>query len=304
MICVRNRRFRAGAVGTTIPRPAFPRTKDGKPNLSAADAARRERQARFVGSLVHRSDAVRGNGAAVPGLEGVRGAGRRSAHVHQVLPEHLRGLPPEDVPFRPEAAQAFMQRLAAVIPPSEAPTARCFPAGIPMGDLLPLPRRSIHTPRPARDSLRGHQPAPHDLHGRANAPRRSPARVDGIFGRQVGRRHVRGARATATATGAGWTASDTRAAKPRGSPSASAAATSATWRSTSRSTTPSPTPSRSRSDTRRRSCRTPTSSSTSARRTKRIAPTCPPSERGRSALSAAGGVADDVPQCDDAEWYA
>ena len=35
-----------------------------------------------------------------------------------------------------------MQTMSA----DEAPTARCFPAGIPMGDLLPLPRRFVHTP--------------------------------------------------------------------------------------------------------------------------------------------------------------
>ena len=52
---------------------------------------------------------------------------------------------PEDTPFRPEAAQAFGRHMATTTA-DQAPTARCFPAGIPMGDLLPLPRRFIQTP--------------------------------------------------------------------------------------------------------------------------------------------------------------
>ena len=52
---------------------------------------------------------------------------------------------PEDTPFRPEAAQAFGRHMQTTTA-DQAPTARCFPAGIPMGDLLPLPRRFIHTP--------------------------------------------------------------------------------------------------------------------------------------------------------------
>ncbi len=52
---------------------------------------------------------------------------------------------PEDVPLRPEAAQAFKRQLETTTA-DQAPTARCFPAGVPMGDLLPLPRRVLHTP--------------------------------------------------------------------------------------------------------------------------------------------------------------
>jgi hypothetical protein len=52
---------------------------------------------------------------------------------------------PEDVPLRPAAAQLFKQRLDEG-PSKEVPTSRCRPAGIPMGDLVPLPRRIIHVP--------------------------------------------------------------------------------------------------------------------------------------------------------------
>jgi hypothetical protein len=54
-------------------------------------------------------------------------------------------LRPEDVPFRPEAAQAFKHHQETTTA-DQAPTARCFPAGTPMGDLLPLPRRVLHVP--------------------------------------------------------------------------------------------------------------------------------------------------------------
>jgi hypothetical protein len=51
---------------------------------------------------------------------------------------------PEDVPMRPEAAELFKQRAAALS--RDTPTARCLPQGVPWGDLLPVPRRFIHQP--------------------------------------------------------------------------------------------------------------------------------------------------------------
>ena len=51
---------------------------------------------------------------------------------------------PDDVPMRPEAAQLFKERFASM--GRDAPSARCLPAGIPMGDLLPIPRRFIQLP--------------------------------------------------------------------------------------------------------------------------------------------------------------
>jgi len=52
---------------------------------------------------------------------------------------------PQDVPFKPAAAQLFKKRLDEG-PSKEVPTSHCHPAGIPMGDLVPLPNRFIQVP--------------------------------------------------------------------------------------------------------------------------------------------------------------
>ncbi|HET9359962.1 MAG TPA: hypothetical protein VFO58_09435 [Vicinamibacterales bacterium] len=51
---------------------------------------------------------------------------------------------PEDVPMRPEAARLFKQRMADE--GKDVPTSKCLPAGIPMGDLLPVPHQFIQVP--------------------------------------------------------------------------------------------------------------------------------------------------------------
>jgi hypothetical protein len=52
---------------------------------------------------------------------------------------------PQDVPFKPAAARLFKKRLDEG-PSKEVPTSHCHPAGIPMGDLVPLPNRFIQVP--------------------------------------------------------------------------------------------------------------------------------------------------------------
>lgn len=125
--------------------PGIPRTKDGKPNLSAPTP--------------------RGlNGK--PDLSGIWSTDPTPfAEMERLFPGmHLFAVPaddprtftkyflnifadfrPEDVPFRPEAAQAFKRRMESRSA-AQDPTTQCVPAGIPMGDLLPLPRRFIHVP--------------------------------------------------------------------------------------------------------------------------------------------------------------
>jgi hypothetical protein len=125
--------------------PGIPRMKDGKPNLSApaphgangkpdlsgvwsTDPTPFEEMNRLFGSL---------GASAVPGDD--------PRTFTKYFLNIFADFRPEDVPFQPEAAQAFKRHLETVTN-DQAPTTRCLPAGVPMGDLLPLPRRVIHTP--------------------------------------------------------------------------------------------------------------------------------------------------------------
>ena len=127
------------------PAQGIPRTKDGKPNLSAptprgtggkpdlsgvwsTDPTPFEEMERLFGDL---------KPFAVPGDD--------PRTFTKYFLNIFADFRPEDVPFRPEAAEAFRRHLETTTA-DQAPTARCFPAGVPMGDLLPLPRRVIHVP--------------------------------------------------------------------------------------------------------------------------------------------------------------
>jgi hypothetical protein len=128
-----------------FPAQGIPRTKDGKPNLSAAtpraatgkpdlsgvwstDPTPFEEMERLFGDL---------KPFAVPGDD--------PRTFTKYFLNIFADFRPEDVPFRPEAAQAFKRHMETTTN-DQAPTTRCLPAGIPMGDLLPLPRRVIHAP--------------------------------------------------------------------------------------------------------------------------------------------------------------
>jgi hypothetical protein len=144
MVCV-GTAASAGAQWVHHPAPGIPRTKDGKPNLTAAtpkgangkpdlsgiwstDPTPFEEMERLFGNL---------KPFAVPGDD--------PRTFTKYFLNIFADVRPEDVPFRPEAAQAFKRQLETITA-DQAPTARCLPAGIPMGDLLPLPRRVIHSP--------------------------------------------------------------------------------------------------------------------------------------------------------------
>jgi hypothetical protein len=127
------------------PAEGVPRSKDGKPNLSAptprgttgkpdlsgvwsTDPTPFAEMERLFGDL---------KPFAVPGDD--------PRTFTKYFLNIFADFRPDDVPFRPEAAQAFRRHLETTTN-DQAPTSRCVPAGIPMGDLLPLPRRVIHAP--------------------------------------------------------------------------------------------------------------------------------------------------------------
>ena len=127
------------------PAAGIPRTKDGKPDLSAP--APRTADGKPDLSGVWTTDPTPGEemDRLFPGAGAYAVPGDNPRAFTKFFLNVFADVRPEDVPFRPEAAQLFKQRLAAGVGRAN-PTLKCLPAGLPMGDLLPIPRRFIQVP--------------------------------------------------------------------------------------------------------------------------------------------------------------
>lgn len=126
------------------PSPGVPRTKDGKPNLSAPVPRNANGKPDLSGIWSTDPTPIAEMDRLFPGMQAFAVPGDDPRMFTKYFLNIFADFRPEDVPFRPEAAEAFKRHMQATTA-DQAPTARCFPAGIPMGDLLPLPRRVIHT---------------------------------------------------------------------------------------------------------------------------------------------------------------
>lgn len=126
------------------PTPGIPRTRDGKPNLSApsprasngkpdlsglwqVEPTPFDEMTRLFGPEVY--------DLSVPGDD----VHTLSKYVFSILADFK----PEDSPIRPEAAEITLRRMkdAGV----GNPTTRCLPGGIPFGGLLPFPNKFVQT---------------------------------------------------------------------------------------------------------------------------------------------------------------
>jgi hypothetical protein len=124
--------------------PGTPRTHDGKPNLSAPVPRASNGEPDLSG--VWQAESATGADLArlAPGGGGgalsVPGEGVPSKYFINVLADFK----PEESPLRPAAAAVFQQHAATFS--KDFPTARCLPAGVPAGGLLPIPYKIIQTP--------------------------------------------------------------------------------------------------------------------------------------------------------------
>lgn len=124
------------------PTPGIPRTRDGKPNLTAPAPRAANGKPDLSGVWMHQRTPLAelkrlfgdNVGATnVPGME----AETVSKYAINILVDFK----PEDSPMRPEAAQIFRRRAAGL-----EDRATCLPVGVPLGTLLSEPFKIVQSP--------------------------------------------------------------------------------------------------------------------------------------------------------------
>jgi hypothetical protein len=128
------------------PTPGIPRTRDGKPNLSApvprAANGKPDLSGLWQVEPTPFDEMTRMFGADLDSLS-VPGDDVRtiSKYVFSILADFK----PEDAPIRPETAKIAERHMKSF--GIENPTTQCQPGGVPFGGLLPFPNKFIQTPR-------------------------------------------------------------------------------------------------------------------------------------------------------------
>lgn len=136
--CVLMFAIQAAAQWAKKPDTSIPRTRDGKPNLSAS--APKTQDGKIDLSGVWQPE---GDPNAVPkGVETIESITGFAPPRHFV--DITADLKPEDVPFQPWAAALFQQRLQSQ--GKDDPIAHCQPTGVPAIGAVPVPYKIVQTP--------------------------------------------------------------------------------------------------------------------------------------------------------------
>jgi len=122
------------------PTPGTPRTRDGKPDLSAraprAPNGKPDLSGIWVAESATREELLR----LFPGGENNLGEIAPSRYFMNIFSDFQ----PEDIPIRPAAAAIARERRAGLA--KDIPLTRCLPGGVPMVNALPAPYKLIQTP--------------------------------------------------------------------------------------------------------------------------------------------------------------
>ena len=134
----------ADAQWLRYPAPGIPRTKDGKPNLSAPTPRTADGKPDLSGVWTTDGSGPGEMERLFPGLSDLAVPGDDPRFFSKYFINVFADYKNEDVPIKPDALQIFLARAKSF--GKDNPTSHCLPAGVPMGDLLPVPRRFVHLP--------------------------------------------------------------------------------------------------------------------------------------------------------------
>jgi hypothetical protein len=122
------------------PTPGIPRTKDGKPNLSAPTPRSADGRPNLSGLWQTQSAPPEVLNRLIS--EATNGAGEEPLSRYFI--NILADFKPEEAPLRPAAAELFRQRSQTFM--KESPISHCLPEGMPMVEIAPAPYKIVQTP--------------------------------------------------------------------------------------------------------------------------------------------------------------
>jgi hypothetical protein len=137
----------APAQGLNYPTPGMPRTRDGKPNLSAPAPRAPNGKPDLSGVWLHEQTSLAemkhlfGTGL-VDGAATLSVPGMELETVSKYGVNILVDFKPEDSPMRPEAAAIFRKRATGL-----EDRGNCLPVGIPIAGLVSEPNKIVQSPR-------------------------------------------------------------------------------------------------------------------------------------------------------------
>jgi hypothetical protein len=125
------------------PTPGTPRTKDGKPNLSAPAPRAADGKPDLSGLWIAESASIKELEKIIPDhVDGAQTLGE--AAPSRYFMNILWDFKPEEIVMTPAAAALAKKRGATIS--SDLPSTHCLPLGVPISDAGPFPHKIVQTP--------------------------------------------------------------------------------------------------------------------------------------------------------------